>query len=82
MGPNIIIPEQKKCGIPKQPKLELPYQKCMPQLGTKAADVKELDDHYKNEKEAAIERPFNLENHLKQMDLQTGMSKCSLQDQR
>jgi len=52
---DVIIPEQKKCGVPKKPKLELPSWKHMLQLGMKAADVEELDDRYEIEKEAAIE---------------------------
>ena len=79
---DVIIPVQKKRGIAKQPKMELPSWKCMLQLGTKAANVEELDDRYKNEKEAAIESSIQLENHLKHMDLQTGMIKCSLQDRK
>ena len=66
---DVIIPEQKKRGIPKQPKLELPYRKCMLQLGTKAADVEELDDRYKMRRKWQLKVRFNLENHLKQMDL-------------
>ena len=61
---DVIIPEQKKCGIPKEPKLELPSQKRLPQLEMKAAHVQELDDHYENEKETAIESAIQLRESL------------------
>ena len=44
--------------------MELPPRKRMPQLGTKAADVEELDDRYKNEKDTAIESTIQLRESL------------------
>jgi hypothetical protein len=46
-------------------KLELTSNKHMMQLGMKAADVKELDECYENEKESAIESGIQLRKSLK-----------------
>jgi hypothetical protein len=51
---NILIPEQKRRGIPDSPTMDLPARKYTPQLGMRKADVDRLDEHYENAKDKAI----------------------------
>ena len=59
-----IIPEQFKRGIPDQPTMELPSRKETPQLGTKTADVENLEGRYEAEKVSAIEAAEKLREQL------------------
>ncbi len=59
-----IIPEQLKRGIPDQPTMELPSRKETPQLGTKTADVENLEGRYEAEKVSAIEAAEKLREQL------------------
>ena len=52
-----IISEQtaSKCGVPDQPSMELPSCKETNQLGTQTLDLDDIEKHYDNELELAIE---------------------------
>jgi hypothetical protein len=51
---NILIPEQKRRGIPDSPTMDLPARKYTPQLGTRTAGVDRLDERYGKAKDKAI----------------------------
>ena len=59
-----IIPEQLKQGIPNQPTMELPFRKDTPKLGTKTADVENLEGRYEAERTSAIEAAEKLREQL------------------
>ena len=61
---NVIIPEQRKRPIPDEPNLELPSRKETPQLGTKTADVRALDECYEQEKNVIIEEALQMREQM------------------
>jgi hypothetical protein len=59
-----LIPEQTHRGIPTSPTMNMPSRKVTPQLGKITADVAELEEHYENEKQKAIEEAIKLRDQL------------------
>lgn len=57
---DVILPEEKKRGLPDKPEMNLPSRKYLPQLGEKTADVDVLEMKYEMEKDKAIEEAIQL----------------------
>jgi hypothetical protein len=57
---DVILPEEKKRGLPDKPEMNLPSCKYLPQLGEKTADVDVLEMKYEMEKDKAIEEAIQL----------------------
>ena len=61
---NIIIPQQKKRGVPDKPTMNLPSRRKTKQLGKKTADLDVLDDRYEDEKRIAMDDATKLRDQM------------------
>lgn len=63
---DVIIPQDRKRGIPEKPVMNLPSRKNLPQLGEKTADVDALDMRYEEHRDKAIEEAVQLREDLEE----------------
>ena len=63
---DVIIPQDRKRGIPEKPVMNLPSRKNLPQLGEKTADVDALDMRYEEQRDKAIEEAVQLREDLEE----------------
>jgi hypothetical protein len=59
-----LIPEISRRGIPDSPTMDLPSRKLTPQLGTRTADLDELDQLHENRKQEAIEEAVAMRDQM------------------
>ena len=66
---DVILPEERKRGIPAKPQMNLPSRKNLPQLGGKTADVDALEMQYEIQKDKAVEEAIKLREELEEQGM-------------